>query len=102
MSVPKPTPPPALARPSLHLNWEDWLPYLDDPNATEAEKRRLIEALWSIVIAFVDLGWEVASGTAAQETIGQVLDLRTALEAAVLNSKEHSTKEEACLPELPL
>lgn len=93
MSVPKPTPPPAPARPGLHLNWEEWLPYLDDLNATEAEKRQFIETLWSIVIAFVDLGWDVAPGPSSKETCGQVLDLRAALEAAMVQSEDPQTEE---------
>lgn len=76
--------------PGLHLNWEDWLPYFEDSDATDAEKRQMIEALWSIAMAFVDLGWNIDS---APETSGQTLDLTAALRAAVLNS-ENQQKEE--------
>ena len=35
--------PPNTAPPGLHLDWENWLPYLQDSDATDAEKRQLIE-----------------------------------------------------------
>ena len=76
-------PPKTQAKPSLHLTWEDWLPYLEDSTATDAEKRQLIETLWSIMLAFADLGWEL---DAPEKTSGQSLDLNAALQAAVLNS----------------
>ncbi len=85
MSAPPPSPPPASPRPSLVLNWEDWLPYLEDEDASEAEKRQLIETLWSIVVSFVDLGWHIVPEPPAEETCGQVLDLTAALNAAVVN-----------------
>lgn len=81
-----PQPPPKTPKaPSVHLNWQDWLPHLEDVDATDAEKRQLIETLWSIVIAFVDLGWDVAQ---SPKTCGENLDLTAALQAAVLYSQE--------------
>lgn len=84
-----------IVRPSVHLNWQDWLPYLEESDATEAEKRQLIETLWSIMIAFVDLGWDLGSpaNPNGKETSGQTLDLTAVLRAAVLNS-EDAEKEE--------
>lgn len=84
----KPTPPP----PSLHLNWEDWLPYFADSDATDDEKRQMIEALWSIVTAFVDLGWDDGP---EPESCGQTFDLKAALAAAVVQSEKAQTEEEA-------
>ncbi|GAB5449605.1 hypothetical protein [Gymnodinialimonas sp.] len=88
-----PNPTSAASRPSLHLDWEAWLPYLDDPTATEDEKRQLIETLWSIVIAFVDLQWNIVAEP-APKTSGQVLHLTTALNAAVLDWKTHTNEKE--------
>jgi len=82
---------PPTPKASLHLNWEDWLPYFEDADLTVTEKREMIETLWSIVIAFVDLGWDISD--APQKTGGQVLDLRAALTAAVVNSKEQEKEE---------
>jgi hypothetical protein len=85
-------PPDTQNRPAITCDWEEWRAYLENVDATEDDKRQMIEALWSIVIAFVDLGWDV-SGT-SKESCGQSLDLKAALEAAVLNSNEQKIKEE--------
>ncbi len=84
------TDPPTPKRPSIRLNLDDWLPYLEDSDATEAEKIELIETLWNIAMAFVDLGWDLDSG---EETSGQSLDLTAVLRAAVLNSKDNDKEE---------
>ena len=83
-----PAPPPSTQdiKPTLQFDWQEWLPYVEDSDLTDDQKREMIETLWSIAIAFVDLGWDVAD--APQETSGQILDLKAALEAAVLNSNE--------------
>ena len=57
----------------------------------EADKQASIEALWSIVIAFVDLGFEVKSPA---DTCGEAIDLKAALAAAVVNSQEDNDTEE--------
>lgn len=95
--MPDPHPPPnetPQSYPALQMNWEDFLPFMEDDDIPEDQKRAFIDALWSIVIAFVDLGWNVAP---ASESCGQDLDLRAALEAAVLNSDDiiYESKEEA-------
>lgn len=71
--------------PALRFDWTEWLPYLDDEEATLEQTRVLIETLWSIVIAFVDLGWDIKS---SPETCGEAFDLKAALEAAVLSSRD--------------
>lgn len=79
------TPPPRASetlQPALRFDWRDWLPYFEGEDIPEEQKRALIETLWSIVVAFVDLGWQVREG----ESCGQALDLKAALEAAVLRS----------------
>ena len=45
--------------PSLSIDWEVYAAMLDDCDTTPEEQRELIETLWSIVVAFVDLGFEV-------------------------------------------
>mmetsp|Transcript_28492 Transcript_28492/g.53424 ORF Transcript_28492/g.53424 Transcript_28492/m.53424 type:complete len:94 (+) Transcript_28492:95-376(+) len=47
--------------PSLSIDWDAYLPFLEDDDIAENDKRALIEALWSIVTSFVDLGFEVSS-----------------------------------------
>ena len=77
-------------RPSIHLNWQDWLPYLEDSGASEEDKRQLIETLWDIMLGFVDLGWDIAESA---ETSGQSIDLTAVLREAVLNSENTRTQE---------
>ncbi len=50
---------PETAPPTLTIDWEAYLPLFEDEDISETEKRELIEALWSIVVSFVDLGFGV-------------------------------------------
>ncbi len=76
--------------PQLQFDWQDWLPFVEGSDLTNDQKREMIETLWSIVLAFVDLGWNV--GTQTQENGGQPIDLSAALAAAVIHSNQ-PTKE---------
>lgn len=69
---------------ALRFNWTDWLPYLEDQDIPEEQKRALIETLWSIVVAFVDLGWQL---NPKPEICGEALDLKAIL-TTVGNGKE--------------
>lgn len=53
------TPASTGAQRTVGFNWEDWLPYIEELDGSDEEKRQLIETLWGIILAFVDLGWEV-------------------------------------------
>lgn len=92
----------------LAFNWQDWLPYFEDTDIPEAQKRELAETLWQIVVAFVDLGFELnphqqAHQPSGQESCGQTLDLKALLEAAVLKSATAKCADEQayCLPKQP-
>ncbi|MCE8006625.1 hypothetical protein [Aestuariivita sp.] len=43
--------------PTLSIDWEAYLPYLEDEDIPDTQKRVLIESLWSIMLSFVDLGF---------------------------------------------
>ena len=73
--------------PMLRFEWTDWLPYLEDQDIPDEQKRDLIEALWSIVVAFVDLGWQI---NPAPGSAGEALDLK-----AILTAIDHADAEEA-------
>jgi len=45
--------------PTLTIDWELYGQHLEDSDMSDAEKRKFIEALWSIVVSFVDLGFGV-------------------------------------------
>ena len=64
--------------PALRFDWADWLPYLEDEDIPEDQKRALIETLWSIVVAFVDLGWQL---NPKSEIGGEAFDLKAILTA---------------------
>jgi len=73
--------------PTVAFDWQDWLPYLDD-DIPEDQKRQLIEVLWTIILSFVDLGFDVKSPA---DICGETIDLKAALETAVLNSRDAQT-----------
>ncbi len=111
--------PPSLAsqlpakQPNVHsqrlFDWEEWLPYLDEFEGTEAQKKEFIETLWVIIQGFVDLKWQLGSDPMAgdlqlsssqpadshhsgspplsSQLCGQNFDLSAVLMAAVVQSK---------------
>ena len=62
-----PHPPPAVC-----IDWQAFLPYLNDSDLSEQDKRAFVETLWSIVLSFVDLGYGL---NPTQEICGEVIDL---------------------------
>ncbi len=47
------------AKPGLGIDTTKYQAYLDDPSLSEAQKEEIVQALWSIITAFVDLGFGV-------------------------------------------
>ncbi|MGH1414827.1 MAG: hypothetical protein ACRBB0_15170 [Pelagimonas sp.] len=85
------TPPPS--NPALICDWQEWLPYIEESDLGDDQKRQMIETLWSIVLGFVDLGWELHA--TSQETCGQNLDLKTALARDVVQLQNTGQDKEA-------
>ncbi|WP_317960995.1 hypothetical protein [Phaeobacter inhibens] len=50
---------PETAPPRLTIDWEAYLPFLENEDISEEHKHELIEALWSIMVSFVDLGFGI-------------------------------------------
>ena len=77
-------------RPALRFDWQDWLPYLENEDIPLAQKQDLIKTLWAIVRPFMDMGYAVKP---TAETCGNTIDLKTALETAVihLDTPQHTT-----------
>lgn len=46
--------------PALVIDWELYGRYLADSDLSEADRRLLIETLWSIMVSFVDLGFRLS------------------------------------------
>lgn len=60
--------PPIQPRHALTLDVEKYQKMLDAPEVSGAQREEMIKALWSIITAFVDLGFDVQS---AKNTCGQ-------------------------------
>lgn len=48
-----------LPRPSLTIDYDLYQKHLDETDMSEAQKRAFLDALWSIIVSFVDLGFDV-------------------------------------------
>ena len=59
---------PPEAPPSLTIDWQAYAAMLEESDWSDEQKRELVETLWSIVVAFVDLGFGVHP---AQQACGQ-------------------------------
>jgi hypothetical protein len=49
--------PAAAAFPALQFDPDEFMHFIKDENLSEEQARALLEAIWNIVIAFVDLGF---------------------------------------------
>lgn len=49
----------ASSRPSLSIDWEVYAAMLDSSDMPLEQQKELIETLWSIVVTFVDLGFDL-------------------------------------------
>lgn len=65
------TEPHARTPKTLTVDWALYERYLAEADLTDEEKRQFLEALWSIVVSFVDLGFGVHP---AQQACGQLHD----------------------------
>ncbi|MBU0641812.1 MAG: hypothetical protein KJ731_01920 [Alphaproteobacteria bacterium] len=77
-------------KPRLTIDWDAYLPFFEDSDIPEEQKRALIEALWSIVLSFVDLDYELG-GTLAQ-ACGQEVSLAKLPDRDVVSSFQHASK----------
>ncbi|MEP3847440.1 MAG: hypothetical protein ABJM43_19010 [Paracoccaceae bacterium] len=49
----------ASAKPTMKVDVERYQAYLDGSNLSEVEKAEFLQALWQIIVSFVDLGFGV-------------------------------------------
>ncbi len=59
--------PPPNSRPTLTLDVDRYQSYLDDPALTPERRHEMLQTIWSILTAFIDLGFDVAP----EETCGE-------------------------------
>ncbi len=85
-------------RPSLTIDWDYYLAFLEGSDVSEEQKRELIETLWSIVVSFVDLGFGVHPlQQALPEECEQLPDMSEILASDlsnVISSKHQFSKTE--------
>lgn len=92
---------PPNIKPRLTIDWDAYLPFFEDSDIPEEQKRALIEALWSIVLCFVDLDFELGSTLA--QACGQEVSLSPVLSPDVVNSDHTDQQQErrSSLGDLP-
>lgn len=83
---------PKSPRPALTLDIDHYQALFDAPELTQDQKREMLEALWSLIVSFVDLGFDVS----ASETCGkhQNTPALCAFARASLVKSEHSDPSE--------
>lgn len=87
---------PETAPPSLTIDWDAYLPFFEDEDISEEHKREMIEALWSIMVSFVDLGFGIHP---VQQACGKDVSLAEMPAADVLNLPDTTTEfEHAAAP----
>ena len=87
------------ANKTLHIDVERYQAMLDDSGVDDAQKQQVIEALWSIVVAMVELG---SSVDPVSQACGKDHDLSDEFAALAedmvdsnINEKDHNTEEPA-------
>lgn len=86
---------PETAPPRLEIDWDAYLPYFEDEDISEADKQELIEALWSIVVGFVDMGFGVHP---VQQVCGKDVSLAAMPASDVVSSSNNPNKNEQAIP----
>ncbi|UES36690.1 hypothetical protein [Roseibium aggregatum] len=81
------------AMPSLGIDWDYYMEMLEESDAPDAQKRELIETLWGIVVAFVDIGFGVHPIQQACEQ-NKVFEQISALDLPEMLDLKHSSKPE--------
>ncbi|GLQ25460.1 hypothetical protein [Sulfitobacter pacificus] len=88
---------PETAPPSLSIDWDAYLPFFEDEDISGDDKRELIEALWSIMVNFVDLGFGVHP---LQQVCGKDISLAELPAGDVISSKNSTSRfEQAPTPQ---
>jgi len=62
------------AKPIITVDVEKYQSYLDDTAMTDAEKKEFLQALWQVIVGFVELGFGVHP---LQEVCGKLTDTDT-------------------------
>lgn len=56
---------------TLQIDTTKYQAYLDDPELSDAQKEQIVQALWKIILCFVDLGYGVSP---LEQACGQLIE----------------------------
>jgi hypothetical protein len=84
--------------PALTFKPEDYLHFLEDSDWTESQKREFIDALWTIVVGFVDLGFHIHP-VQQVKTASQTLEVDSPIMLVCENNSD-ATKNTAAAPNI--
>lgn len=78
---------------SLQVDVAKYQAMLDAPDLDEEQKRQFIEALWQVIVAFVDLGFQVHPVQQACGQVGNAASENPDAAGNVLNSAQQPKQE---------
>lgn len=81
-------------RPSLSVDWEVYAAKLEDSDMPLDQQQELIETLWSIVVMFVDLGYDLHTIPQNCGEDEEALDQDSTDLVSLLNNKWAQTRAE--------
>ena len=81
-------------RPSLSVDWEVYATMLEDSDMPLDQQKELIETLWSIVVMFVDLGYDIKPVPQICGEDQEALDHDSADLVSLLNNEWAQTRAE--------
>ncbi|GLO70466.1 hypothetical protein MACH17_19830 [Phaeobacter inhibens] len=88
---------PETAPHALSIDWDAYLPFFEDEDISDEHKHELIEALWLIMVSFVDLGFGIHP---VQQACGQDISLAELPATDVLDlGNTTSSFEQAARPQ---
>ena len=80
-------------KPSVGIDYVRYESMLDDPTMSKADKRILIDALWSVISGFVELGFNVHPFQQAQDAALEAQSLKAIFSAASCGKVTRSDSE---------
>ena len=83
---------PAKSSPTIAVDYDAYAHFLENAGLSEAEKRELLQALWSIICSFVQLGYGVHP---AQQACGKFFD-NPPQAASTLSPESARSSPESC------
>lgn len=74
--------------PVLKFDPSPYLRYLDDSSYTEVQKQELLQAIWAVMVSFIDMGFEISP-------IQQAMDKSTKAETTLASGFDDVVKSKS-------